>query len=85
MIELMAPANAVEIDIHDRVDEAKGIRYIGKARLGFDGLWRCLADVGGALCLVEITVRPTVVIDQDNGDEDDAARKERRRVADVRR
>jgi hypothetical protein len=76
VIELVAPADADEIDLHDCVDEAKGIRYIGKARRVFGDRWRCLAAVGGqALCLVEITVRPTVVIDQDGGDEDDAGRK----------
>lgn len=75
MIELVAPADAGEIDLHDRVDEAKGIRYIGKARRVFGDRWRCLAAVGEALCLVEITARPTVVIDQDRGDEDDGAKK----------
>lgn len=76
MIELVALADADEIDLHDRVDESKGIRYIGKARRIFGDRWRCLAAVGGqALCLVEVTVRPTVVIDQDGGDEDDGAKK----------
>ncbi len=30
------------------------IYLIGKASLIPDGTWRCLANVGGALCLVEV-------------------------------
>lgn len=46
-----------EIDLDDHVDD-KGIRYIGKARRQSDGTWRCLANVGGALCLVEVKITP---------------------------
>lgn len=46
-----------EEDIDGRVDKKFGIRYIGKARLQQNGKWRCLADINGALCLVEISLR----------------------------
>lgn len=65
--------DATEIDVHDIVDESTGIRYIGKAKRGFDGRWVCLAEVGGALCRVEVRVTPTVNVDGDPGDEDDRA------------
>jgi hypothetical protein len=34
--------------------DARGIRYLGEAALMGDGSWRCLADVGGCLCVVEL-------------------------------
>jgi len=51
-----------EIDLEGYVD-SKGIRYFGKARRSVgdgEGVYRCLADVGGALCLVELKVTPKV-------------------------
>lgn len=33
-----------------------GIFYIGEATEFFDGTWRCVANVCGALCLVEVTI-----------------------------
>jgi len=83
MIEVMAPADADEIDLDGRVDESNGIRYIGKARRTFGNRWRCLAAVGEGLCLVEVTTRPMVVIDQDGGDEDDAGRKRQQLECDL--
>jgi hypothetical protein len=47
----------LEIDIDGYVDE-KGIEYIGKATKQPDGKWACLANVAGALCLVELTITP---------------------------
>lgn len=44
-----------EVDVDGRVD-SKGVVYVGKAKRQPDGTWRALADVGGALCLVECTV-----------------------------
>jgi len=44
-----------EIDLDGHVD-AKGIRYIGKATRQMNGKYLCLANVGGALCRVEITL-----------------------------
>ena len=104
MIKVEARSDADEINVDNMVDEVTGIRYIGTARRGLDFRWRCLAEVGNALCLVELTVHPTdgatpaphcgqdrrptcedgassvltVVIDQDGGDEDDAAKKQAR-------
>lgn len=49
--------DVTEIDLDGHVD-GKGVRYIGKANRHPDGTWRCLADVGGALCLVEVRIRP---------------------------
>ena len=42
-------------DVDGYVDD-KGIEYIGKAYEMSDGTWRCLANVLGALCLVEASV-----------------------------
>jgi hypothetical protein len=38
--------------------DSKGVRFIGKAMRSGDGTWTCLADVGGALCRVEVRVSP---------------------------
>lgn len=43
-----------EVDIDGFID-LKGIKYIGKAQLQLNGLWRCLANVGGA-CIVEAKI-----------------------------
>jgi hypothetical protein len=83
MVEVTARPAATEIDVDGLVDEAHNIRYLGKATRGFDGRWRCLADVGGALCLVEVTVRPIVHIDVDPGDEDDRTARDVRRDRDL--
>jgi hypothetical protein len=71
MVTIEAAQDATEIDLDGVVDETRGIRYVGRAKRFFGGQWRCLADVGGALCLVEVTVRPTVHVGGDPGDEDD--------------
>lgn len=44
----------VQIDVDNFVDN-QGVRFIGKAAAQEDGTWRALADVGGALCLVELS------------------------------
>lgn len=46
-----------EVDVDGRFDEKSGIMYIGKATRQEDGTWRCLANVGGALCLVEVSIK----------------------------
>lgn len=46
-----------EIDLDGHID-AKGVRYIGKAHRQPDGTWRCLAEVQGCLCVVEVRIRP---------------------------
>lgn len=66
-----AVVDAAEIDLDGIVDTSTGIRYVGKAQRAFNGQWRCLANVGGALCLVEVRVRPSVHVGTDPGDEDD--------------
>lgn len=44
------------ICIEGRIDESRQIRYLGEATQMFDGTWRCLAEVQGCLCLVQITL-----------------------------
>lgn len=44
------------VDVDGYVEEKTGIRYLGKARKQPDGKYRCLADVGGALAWVEVTI-----------------------------
>lgn len=34
----------------------KGVRYLGNARKQNNGKYHCLANVGGALCLVELDI-----------------------------
>ena len=46
-----------EISVDDLVDEVRGIRYIGNAARQPDGTWRCLAEICGALCVVEVSLR----------------------------
>jgi len=41
-----------ELDVDGRLD-AKGVMFLGTAKRQDDGTWRCLANVGGALCIVE--------------------------------
>lgn len=45
-----------QIDVDRRIDEKSdgAISYVGKATLQPDGTWQCLANVDGALCLVEV-------------------------------
>jgi hypothetical protein len=71
MVTVEAAQDATEIDLDGIVDETTGIHYVGKALRVFGGQWRCLANVGGALCLVEVCIRPTVHVGDDPGDEDD--------------
>ena len=85
MLTVMADPNATEIDIDGLVDESTGIRYIGRATKTFDDRWMCLADVGGALCRVELTARPTVYVDGDPGDEDDCGPRRRKLERDLGR
>jgi hypothetical protein len=49
----LKPVPPKEVDVDGLVD-SKGVVFIGKATQQFDGTWRCLANVGGALCLVEV-------------------------------
>jgi len=44
-----------EINLDGRID-AKGVKFIGKATRQDNGMYRCLADVGGCLCIVEVRI-----------------------------
>ena len=44
-----------EVDVDGRID-SRGVEYIGTAKQQPDGTWRCLANVGGALCIVEVKI-----------------------------
>lgn len=48
------------VDVDGMTDPKYGeqIRYMGKANHVFDDVYWCLAIVGGALCAVEVTIRP---------------------------
>lgn len=46
----------VTVDVNGMLDPEGQISYIGKAHRQLDGKWRCLANVGGALCLVEVRI-----------------------------
>ena len=85
MVEVTANADATEIDVDGVVDEATGIRYLGNATKTFEGRWLCLAQVGNALCRVELSVRPAVHVGNDPGDEDDRAAKRARLERDLGR
>ena len=47
-----------ELDV-DGIVDAKGVKFIGKATRQANGTYRCLADVGGALCIVEVRCSAT--------------------------
>ena len=51
----MGGISLTEIDVDGHVDD-RGIRYLGKASKQPDGTWRCLAEIHGALYVVEIKV-----------------------------
>ena len=46
----------IELDVDGMADHKHNIIYIGKATKMEDGTWRCLANVGGSLCLVEVNI-----------------------------
>lgn len=55
--EVAAILGQREVDVDGRVDAKNDqIRFIGKARRQTDGTWRCIADVGGALCVVQVKI-----------------------------
>ena len=57
----------LEIDVDGYVDE-RGIQYLGKAVKQEDGTWQCLANVGGALCRVEVKFTPKRSREEDQKD-----------------
>ena len=48
----------VEVDGLQDTRCVEGIEYWGRATRQPDGTYQCLANVGGALCLVEVTLTP---------------------------
>lgn len=51
----MEGRHATRIDLHNKIDPKTGVRYLGHAWCDlWTGMWRCMADVNGALCVVEI-------------------------------
>ena len=48
--------NARKLSV-DRIVDSRGIMYLGDAVQQFDGTWRCLANVAGALCVVVVRIR----------------------------
>lgn len=55
--QLPLPFYGKVIDVDGMRDSrCEGITYWGKATCVFDDVYRCLANVGGTLCVVEITV-----------------------------
>jgi hypothetical protein len=50
----------IQIDIDKYLDEDLQIEYLGKATKQLDGSWRCLANVGGKLCLVEVKIKENI-------------------------
>lgn len=57
-VQLGLPWFGRQIDVDQRLDDRGYIQYIGKATHVFDDVYRCLANVAGALCVVEVTIRP---------------------------
>jgi len=56
---IRAKPTGKEINIDGRVDSNNAnIKYLGSALEMDDGTWRCCANVGGALCLVEVILTP---------------------------
>lgn len=51
-----------QVDLDGCIDEARNIRYIGKATQMYDGTWRVLASIGGCLCIVQVSIRPLEAI-----------------------
>lgn len=44
------------VDVDGMVDP-RGVRFIGNAHRTATGAYRCLADVDGAFCVVEVRIR----------------------------
>ena len=59
-LQLGLPFYGKSFSVEGMTDAKYGeqIRYIGRAVHVFDTTYRCLAAVGGALCVVEVTIRP---------------------------
>jgi hypothetical protein len=56
MEQLELPTTTVLVD-GMRDPKHADIQYWGRATLGWDGKWRCYANVQGAMCVVEVSIR----------------------------
>lgn len=64
MVEKAAPPEQLPLPFYGKTIDVDGVRdpkcieitYWGKATCVFDNVYRCYADVGGNLCIVEVTV-----------------------------
>ena len=58
-VQLGLPFYGKVVDVDGMTDPKYGeqIRYMGKATHVFDDVYWCLANVGGTLCAVEVTIR----------------------------
>lgn len=55
--QLELPLKWPEVSVDGIIDEARNVRYIGTATMRADGKWTCLADINGALFLVQVPLR----------------------------
>ena len=55
-LELFPNLGVDIVDVDGIVDETNNVQYIGKAAKQKDGTWRCLANVAGSLCYVQVKV-----------------------------
>ena len=46
-----------EMNVDGMIDRGGRIRFLGKATRQPDGTWRCLAEVEGTFCVVEVRMR----------------------------
>ncbi len=57
--QVVLPFYGKTVDVDGLTDARRpSVRYIGKATLVFDNLYKCLAIVSGTLCVVEVTITP---------------------------
>jgi hypothetical protein len=55
-----------EVDVDKMIDHRHpGIQYWGKAKRQLDGTYRCLANVEGSLCVVEVKITPPEIGDEE--------------------
>ncbi len=55
--QVALPFYGRQLDVNGLADgRGRDIEYLGKAVHVFDNIYRCLAIVGGMLCVVEVTI-----------------------------
>lgn len=55
-IHTPGPEVAQSVDVDGIWDERRQVLYMGTATKQPSGRWHCLAQVGGALCVIEVTI-----------------------------